>query len=126
MILDAYAAFLTAASIPFSTMNGFSVCIHDFLIAITVSRCGTVTISDYIGLVNYDLQRAQALCDEMTTLYPGYRVYTEKYSDYYEIEVERTFSYTGVPALHEEVTRLAEMISQCYALGKQRIEGFHR
>ena len=117
MILDAYAAFLTAAGLTYFTNNGFSVKIGKATIDVAVSRSGMVTISAYVGLVNF-MGPAKRLCSELIQQYPEYRIWPEKYNDYYEIEVERVFPYTTIPDLHKLVVDMAEMVEEGYAIGK--------
>ena len=86
MILDKYAEFLSALSIPFNTSNGFSVTINEIVIWLQVSRCGTVTLDSYIGLVNL-IRPARKLVTELENRWPQFKFWPEKYSGYYEIEV---------------------------------------
>ncbi len=105
MILDAYAAFLTALSVPFFTTNGFAVEIQGIMIDVAVSRSGIITISSYIDVCP-DLAAAKALCVELK----GYKIWPEKYSGYYEVEIESFFPYSDIPSLHEKVVAMAEVV----------------
>ena len=116
MILDAYAAFRTALSIPFYTNNGFAVEIQKIVIDVAVSRSGMVTLSSYIGLTT---NLAEQLCLELKT--QGYKIWPEKYSGYYEIEIERSVPFTDIPSLHKKVTAMAGVVEAGYARGKEII-----
>lgn len=105
MILDAYAAFLTALSVPFFTTNGFAVEIQGIRIDVAVSRSGMITLSSYIDVFT-DLAAAKALCVGLK----GYRIWPEKYSGYYEVEIESFFPYSDIPSLHEKVVAMAEVV----------------
>ena len=123
MILDAYAAFLTALSIPFSTTNGFSVQSPMSLSAwidVAVSPSGIVILSSYIGLVE-EHDPARQLSKTLTTRFRQYRIWPEMYSGYYEIEVERSFAYESVKVLHRRVLAMAEMIEKAYWIGKEML-----
>ena len=119
MILDAYAAFLTSLSIPFFITNGFSVEIGRIMIDVAVSRSGMVTISSYIGLCS-DLAAAKQLCSALER--NGYKIWPEKFSDYYEIEIESFFPFTDVPSLHEKVVAMAAAVDEAYQEGKKLLE----
>ena len=121
MILDAYAAFLTSLSIPFFTTNGFSVEIGRIMIDVAVSRSGMVTLSAYIGLCS-DLAAAERLCSNLTAAWSGYRIWPEKFSDYYEIEIESFFPYSDAPSLHEKVVAMAAAVDEAYQEGKKLLE----
>ena len=107
MILDAYAAFLSALSILFFTTNGFSVEIRKVMIDVAVSRSGMITLSSYIDVFT-DLAAAQALCVELK----GYKIWPEKYSGYYEVEIESFFPYSDIASLHEKVVEMAEVVEK--------------
>ena len=127
MILDVYAALLTSLGIPFYTNNGFTVELGNVMISVSVSRCGTVMLSSYIGLVNF-ARPAKKLCAILSARYPGYHIWPEKMNaGYFEIEVEQEFSYTTVQELHEKVVAMAEMLEESYGVGKEIVgEEFHR
>ena len=121
MILDAYAAFLTSLSIPFFTTNGFSVEIGRIMIDVAVSRSGMVTLSAYIGLCS-DLSAAEQLCSNLSATWRLYKIWPEKFSDYYEIEIESFFPFTNVPSLHEKVVAMAAAVDEAYQEGKKLLE----
>lgn len=125
MILDAYAAFLSALSIPYFTTNGFAVLFRETMIDVAVSRSGMITLSAYIGLTT-DLRSAEQLCSGLTAAWNGYRIWPEKYSGYYEVEIESFFPYSNIPSLHEKVLAMAEVVEKGYARGKSTINDFHR
>ena len=125
MILDSYAAFLSSRQIPFYTKDGFSVSIGRVMINVSVTD--VVTLSAYIGLVNAGIRAAKHLVRELERLYPGYKIWPEWYSGYYEIEVEKSFSCTSASALHEYVVAMAEMLEAGYETGKGQLgENFCR
>ena len=125
MILDSYAEFLASQHIPFYTKNGFSVSIGRVMI--TVSVTDVITLSSYIGLVNAGVRSANRLVKELERLYPGYRIWPEWYSGYYEIEVEKSFSCSSVSTLHEQVAAMAEILEAGYETGKRQLgENFCR
>ena len=125
MILDSYAAFLASQQIPFYTKDGFSVSIGRVMI--TVSVTDVITLSSYIGLVNAGVRSANRLVKELERLYPGYRIWPEWYSGYYEIEVEKSFSCSSASALHEQVAAMAEILEAGYETGKRQLgENFCR
>ncbi len=121
MILDAYAAFLTALSVPFFTTNGFAVEIQGIMIDVAVSRSGMITLSSYIDVCT-DLAAAENLSSALSARFRGYKIWPEKYSGYYEVEIESFFPFTDVASLHEKVTAMAEMIEEGYS----SISDFHR
>lgn len=53
MILDSYASHLTSRSIPYSSNNGFAVHFSETMVWISASPSGMITISTYVGLVNF-------------------------------------------------------------------------
>lgn len=120
MILDAYAAFLTSLSISFFTTNGFSVKIRETMIEVAVSRSGMITLSAYIGLIT-DLAAAEQLCANLTAAWEGYKIWPEKYSGYYEIEIERIFPFTDIASLHEKVVAMAATVEEGYQIGKDML-----
>ena len=109
MILDAYAAFLTALSVPFFTTNGFSVEIQGIIIDVAVSRSGMITLSSYIDVCP-DLAAAENLSSALSARFRGYKIWPEKYSGYYEVEIESFFPFTDVASLHEKVVAMAEIV----------------
>ena len=109
MILDAYAAFLSALSIPFYTNNGFAVEIQGIMTDVAVSRSGMINISSYIGL-STDPTAAENLSSALSARFPGYKIWPEKYSGYYEVEIESFFPYSDIPSLHERVVAMAEIV----------------
>ena len=109
MILDAYAAFLATLSIPYFTTNGFAVEIQGIMIDVAVSRSGMVFISSYIDVCP-DLAEAEQLSSALSVQFPGYRIWPEKYSGYYEVEIESFFPYSDSPSLHEKVVAMAEIV----------------
>ena len=117
MILDSYAVFLSCQRIPFYTKDGFSVSIGGVMIDVSVSN--VVTLSAYIGLVNAGIRSAKRLVKELQKLYPGYKIWVEWYSGYYEIEVEEYFSCTSTADLHKHVVAMAEMLRAGYEIGKE-------
>ena len=125
MILDAYAAFLTALSVPFFTTNGFAVEIGKVMIDVTVTRSGIITLSAYIGLTT-DLRSADQLCSALTSAWSEYRIWPERYSGYYEIEIEQWFPYSTIEVLHEHVTAMADVVEAGYTMGKPTISDFCR
>ena len=108
MILDAYAAFLTALSVPFFTTNGFAVEIQGIMIDVAVSRSGMINISSYIDVCT-DLAAAENLSSALSARFRGYKIWPEKYSGYYEVEIESFFPYSDIPSLHEKVVAMAEV-----------------
>jgi len=128
MILDAYAAFLSSLGIRFSQTNGFSVWIHDTMISVTASRSGMIRLDSYVGLVDDSLQSTQRLTASLVTAFPEYKIWPEKYSGYYEIEMEKSFPYTDVNTLHEKVVAMVEVMEQGYQIGTDLLgkELFHR
>ncbi len=81
-----------------------------------------------MGLVNDTLRSAQRLVEEMTDVFPAYKIWPEKYSGYYEIEIEKNVAFVSVAALHEKVVAMATVIEQGYAIGRELLgtEIFHR
>ena len=109
MILDAYAAFLTALSVPFFTTNGFAVEIQGIMIDVTVTRSGMITLSSYIDVCT-DLAAAENLSSALSARFRGYKIWPEKYSGYYEVEIESFFPYSDIPSLHERVVAMADVV----------------
>ena len=128
MILDDYAVFLTSLGIQFSRTNGFSVWIRNIMISLSASRSGMITLESYVGLVSYGKRNADRLTAALVDAFPRYKIYPDKYSGYYEIEVDQNFPYTSVDALHEQVVIMVEMIEQSYQIGTEMLgrELFHR
>lgn len=111
MILDAYAAFLTALSVPFYTNNGFSVEIGKVMIDVAISRSGMINISSYIDVFT-DLAAAENLSSALSARFRGYKIWPEKYSGYYEVEIESFFPFTDVASLHERVVAMADVVEK--------------
>ena len=145
MILEAYADYLTARSIRYiHTRYSFDVIIPDgtdrdndpttdmdlsssTTISVTISKSGMVTLSTYVGIVNYGIRNARKLTKELESKWPKYKIWPEKYSGYFEIEVEEVFSYSSVNALHKHVEKMAEMAMMGYEIGKDMLgEIFHQ
>lgn len=126
MFFDKYAAFLSELSIPFFTKDGFSVKIRESMIDVSVSRSGIITLSAYIGLCT-DLTAAKELTFALLESFGGYKIWPEKYSGYYEIEIEQWFPFSDVASLHEKVVEMADVVEKGYAQGKEIIGAeFHK
>ena len=117
MILDSYASYLTSHSIPYSN-NGFAVHFPETMVWISVSPSGMITLSTYVGLVNF-IRPAKRLIRELESKWGKYKIWPEKYSGYYEIEVEYCFPYSSIPSLHEEVVAMAQMAVDGYKIGEK-------
>lgn len=127
MVLDSYAALLTSLSIRYYNSDDFFVKLGDAMISVSISASNLVRLSDYVGLANCGIQKANRLCKELSRRFPGYRFYPDKYSGYYEIEMEANFPYTTIDALHESVVSMAKALEEGIIFGRETLgEGFAR
>ena len=117
MILDTYAAYLTAMGIRFRKHDSISVLLPDTMVNVYL-HSNIITLSDYVGLVNF-VRPAKRLVKVLESRRPAYKIWPDKYSGYYEIEVEHRFPFTSIPALHQNVIEMAEMVASGYQIGKE-------
>ena len=130
MILDAYAALLASLGAAYTVLSDeLLVNLSSVHVSVAASRSGIVTLSSYVGLVDYGVRNATRLCGELRSRFgTEYNIYPEKYSGYYEIEIERSFPYTDPQGIHEAVLAMAALLEEGYEIGKEMLgkEIFHR
>ena len=125
MILDAYAAFLAALDIRFTTNNGFSVRFDMEntdckWINISCSTSGIITLSSYFGTCYTGIRAVNKVVKDLKARYPQYAIWPEKFT-VYEIDVEIRFPFENVEDLHQKAAALASAIDESIPLCTQML-----
>ena len=91
------------------------------MITVDISPDSTVILSGYIGLVNAGIRKAKRLTATLSALFPAYKIWPEMYSGYHEIEVERSFRFTTIEEIHDQVRQMSTMIERGFEIGKDML-----